>query len=68
VLSLQPLDPQTALIDRAYERLVEAIADGTLGPRPASPCPILSGDFLADEKITWRDVFTCAARATRLIM
>jgi DNA-binding GntR family transcriptional regulator len=29
---LQPLDPQTALIDRAYERLVEAIADGTLAP------------------------------------
>jgi DNA-binding GntR family transcriptional regulator len=29
---LQPLDPQPALIDRAYERLVEAIADGTLAP------------------------------------
>ena len=27
---LQPLDPQPALIDRAYQRLVEAIADGTL--------------------------------------
>jgi DNA-binding GntR family transcriptional regulator len=29
---LLPLDPQPALIDRAYERLVEAIADGTLAP------------------------------------
>jgi DNA-binding GntR family transcriptional regulator len=29
---LQPLTPQPALIDRAYERLVEAIADGTLAP------------------------------------
>jgi DNA-binding GntR family transcriptional regulator len=29
---LQPLDLQPALIDRAYERLVEAIADGTLAP------------------------------------
>src|ERR1700730_6949984 len=29
---LQPLDPQPALIDRAYERLVEAIADGTRAP------------------------------------
>jgi DNA-binding GntR family transcriptional regulator len=29
---LQPPDPQPALIDRAYERLVEAIADGTLAP------------------------------------
>jgi DNA-binding GntR family transcriptional regulator len=29
---MQPLDPQPALIDRAYERLVEAIADGTLAP------------------------------------
>src|SRR5271166_3309088 len=29
---LQPLDPQPALIDRAYERLVAAIADGTLAP------------------------------------
>ena len=29
---LQPLDPQPALIDRAYERLVEAIADGALAP------------------------------------
>jgi DNA-binding GntR family transcriptional regulator len=29
---LQPLDPQPALIDRAYQRLVEAIADGTLAP------------------------------------
>jgi DNA-binding GntR family transcriptional regulator len=29
---LQPLDPPSALIDRAYERLVEAIADGTLAP------------------------------------
>ena len=29
---MQPLDPQPALIDRAYERLVEAIADGTLTP------------------------------------
>jgi DNA-binding GntR family transcriptional regulator len=27
---MQPLDPQRALIDRAYERLAEAIADGTL--------------------------------------
>jgi DNA-binding GntR family transcriptional regulator len=30
---LQPLDPSPALIDRAYRRLVEAIADGTLAPR-----------------------------------
>jgi DNA-binding GntR family transcriptional regulator len=29
---MQPLDPQPALIHRAYERLVEAIADGTLAP------------------------------------
>ena len=29
---MQPLDPQPALIDRTYERLVEAIADGTLAP------------------------------------
>jgi DNA-binding GntR family transcriptional regulator len=29
---VQPLDPQPALIDRAYERLVESIADGTLAP------------------------------------
>lgn len=29
---MQPLDPQPALIDRAYERLVGAIADGTLAP------------------------------------
>ena len=29
---MQPLCPQPALIDRAYERLVEAIADGTLAP------------------------------------
>jgi DNA-binding GntR family transcriptional regulator len=29
---LQPLDPQPGLIDRAYERLVAAIADGTLAP------------------------------------
>jgi DNA-binding GntR family transcriptional regulator len=29
---LQPLDPRPALIDRAYQRLVEAIADGTLAP------------------------------------
>jgi DNA-binding GntR family transcriptional regulator len=29
---MQPLDTQPALIDRAYERLVEAIADGTLAP------------------------------------
>jgi DNA-binding GntR family transcriptional regulator len=29
---MQPLDPQPALIDRAYERLVEAITDGTLAP------------------------------------
>jgi DNA-binding GntR family transcriptional regulator len=29
---MQPLDPQPALIDRAYERLVDAIADGTLAP------------------------------------
>jgi hypothetical protein len=29
---VQPLDPQPALIDRAYEQLVEAIADGTLAP------------------------------------
>src|SRR6266581_2144581 len=29
---LQPLDPKPALIDRVYERLVEAIADGTLAP------------------------------------
>ena len=29
---MQPLDSQPALIRRAYERLVEAIADGTLAP------------------------------------
>jgi DNA-binding GntR family transcriptional regulator len=29
---LQPLDSQPALIQRAYERLVEAIADGTFAP------------------------------------
>jgi len=29
---VQHLDPQPALIDRAYEQLVEAIADGTLAP------------------------------------
>jgi len=29
---MQPLDPQPALIHQAYERLVEAIADGTLAP------------------------------------
>jgi DNA-binding GntR family transcriptional regulator len=29
---MQPLDLQPALIDRAYEQLVEAIADGTLAP------------------------------------
>ena len=29
---MQHLDPQPALIDRAYEQLVEAIADGTLAP------------------------------------
>jgi DNA-binding GntR family transcriptional regulator len=29
---MQPLDLQPALIDRAYERLVQAIADGTLSP------------------------------------
>ena len=29
---MQPLDSQPALIDRAYEQLVEAIADGTLAP------------------------------------
>jgi hypothetical protein len=29
---VQHLDPQPALIDRAYEQLVEAIADGTLVP------------------------------------
>src|SRR5690348_17947956 len=29
---MRPLDLQPALIDRAYERLVEAIADGTLAP------------------------------------
>ena len=29
---MQPLDPQPALIQRAYERLVEAIADGSLAP------------------------------------
>lgn len=29
---MQPLDPKPALIQRAYERLVEAIADGTLAP------------------------------------
>jgi DNA-binding GntR family transcriptional regulator len=29
---MQHLDPQPALIDRAYEQLVEAIADGTLVP------------------------------------
>jgi hypothetical protein len=31
---MQPLAPQPALIDRAYERLVEAIAEGTLDPGP----------------------------------
>jgi len=29
---MQPLHPQPALIDRTYEQLVEAIADGTLAP------------------------------------
>lgn len=29
---MQPLDPRPALIDRAYDRLVKAIADGTLAP------------------------------------
>src|SRR6516164_3563596 len=29
---MQPLDPQPALIDRTYEQLIEAIADGTLAP------------------------------------
>ena len=29
---MQPLAPQPALIDQAYERLVEAIAEGTLAP------------------------------------
>ena len=29
---MQPLDPHPALIDRAYEQLIEAIADGTLAP------------------------------------
>lgn len=29
---MQPLDSQPALIQRAYERLIEAIADGTLAP------------------------------------
>lgn len=29
---MQPIESQPALIDRAYERLVEAIADGTLVP------------------------------------
>jgi DNA-binding GntR family transcriptional regulator len=29
---MQPLEPQPVLIDRAYEQLVEAIADGTLAP------------------------------------
>ena len=29
---MQPIEFQPALIDRAYERLVEAIADGTLAP------------------------------------
>jgi DNA-binding GntR family transcriptional regulator len=29
---MQPLDPQPALIDRAYEELVAAIADGRLAP------------------------------------
>jgi DNA-binding GntR family transcriptional regulator len=32
MVPLQPLDPKPALIDRAYDRLVEAIADGTLAP------------------------------------
>jgi hypothetical protein len=31
-IPLQPLDPKPALIDRAYERLVAVIADGTLTP------------------------------------
>src|SRR5215467_13134686 len=30
---MKPLAPQPALIDQAYERLVEAIAEGTLAPR-----------------------------------
>jgi DNA-binding GntR family transcriptional regulator len=29
---MQPLDLQPALIEQAYERLVDAIADGTLAP------------------------------------
>src|SRR3954468_17423377 len=29
---MQPLDSRPALIERAYEQLVEAIADGTLAP------------------------------------
>jgi DNA-binding GntR family transcriptional regulator len=29
---VQPVEPQRVLIDRVYERLVEAIADGTLAP------------------------------------
>src|ERR1700756_4513151 len=29
---MQPFDPQPPLIDRTYEQLVEAIADGTLAP------------------------------------
>ena len=29
---MHALDPQPALIDRAYEQLLEAIADGTLAP------------------------------------
>jgi DNA-binding GntR family transcriptional regulator len=29
---VRPLEPQPAFIDRAYEQLVEAIADGTLAP------------------------------------
>src|SRR5262249_2646238 len=32
VQTMQPLDPQPVLIRRAYERLIEAIADGTLAP------------------------------------
>ncbi len=39
---MQPLDPQPALIDRAYARLLDAIADGTpaLGQRIRQQDPL----------------------------
>src|SRR5947209_3070379 len=32
IRDMKPIDAQPVLIDQAYERLVEAIADGTLAP------------------------------------